>query len=279
MVRLVRDAPLAYLAWDPAPSAVPRGTVVLLHGVGGGRESWGDALSGTGEALAQAGFHVAAADLPGYGDSPRIDPYDLPGMARAVRALIDHLGPGPAAVVGHSMGGMVAQELMAQELSTPGPQRVAALVLMATSPAFGRPGGAWQQQFLTQRLAPLDAGLGMARLAPGLVAGMAAPGAPHDAVARAALLMASVPEATYRVALAAIAGFDRRDTLAALRLPVLCLSGEHDRNAPPGVMEQMAARIPGAEYRCIPGLGHLAQMEAPQAVNPVLVDFLQRRFE
>jgi 3-oxoadipate enol-lactonase len=274
MVRLVRDAPLAHLAWDPAPSVAARGTVVLLHGVGGGRESWGDALSGTGEALAQAGFRVAAADLPGYGDSPRIDPYDLPHMAQAVVALIDHLGPGPVALVGHSMGGMVAQELMARA-----PQRVAALVLMATSPAFGRPGGAWQQQFLAQRLAPLDAGLGMARLAPGLVAGMAAPGAPHDAVARAALLMASVPEATYRVALAAIAGFDRRDTLAALRLPVLCLAGEHDRNAPPAVMEQMAARIPGAEYRCVPGLGHLAQMEAPQSVNPVLVDFLQRRYE
>jgi len=173
---------------------------------------------------------------------------------------------------------MVAQELMALDLVTRAPRHVSALVLMATSPAFGRPGGAWQQQFLAQRLAPLDAGRGMARLAPGLVAGMAAPGAPHDAVARAALLMASVPEATYRVALAAIAGFDRRATLADLRLPVLCLAGEHDRNAPPGVMEQMAARIADAEYRCIPGLGHLAQMEAPQAVNPVLVDFLQRRF-
>lgn len=274
MVRLVRDAPLAHLWWEPAPSAGPARTVVLLHGVGGGRESWGDALSGTGAALAQAGFRVAAVDLPGYGDSPPVEPYDLPHMARAVAALIDRLGPEPVALVGHSMGGMVAQELMARA-----PDRVAALVLMATSPAFGRPGGAWQQQFLAQRLAPLDAGLGMARLAPGLVAGMAAPGAPHDAVARAALLMASVPEATYRVALAAIAGFDRRDTLAALNLPVLCLAGEHDRNAPPAVMEQMAARIPGAEYRCIPGLGHLAHMEAPQAVNPVLVEFLQRRFQ
>jgi len=274
MVRLVRDAPLAHLAWEPAPSTAARGVVVLLHGVGGGRESWGDALSGTGDALARAGFRVVAADLPGYGDSPRIDPYDLPGMARAVRTLVDHLGPGPVALVGHSMGGMVAQELMAQS-----PERVAALVLMATSPAFGRPGGAWQQQFLAQRLAPLDAGLGMARLAPGLVAGMAAPGAPHDAVARAALLMASVPEATYRVALAAIAGFDRRALLADLRLPVLCLAGEHDRNAPPGVMEQMAARIAGAQYLCIPGLGHLAHMESPLAVNSALVEFLLRRYE
>jgi pimeloyl-ACP methyl ester carboxylesterase len=86
-----------------------------------------------------------------------------------------------------------------------------------------------------------------------------------------------VPEATYRRALAAIAGFDRRELLADLRLPVLCLAGSEDRNAPPAVMRQMAARIAGAEYRELPGVGHLAHMEAPQAVNAALIDFLQRR--
>jgi 3-oxoadipate enol-lactonase len=263
------DAPLAYARWGRGQRKV-----VLLHGVGGGRASWGDALSGTAAAVAQAGFSALALDLPGYGDSATIEPYDLRGMAHAVLALIDSLGPAPVALVGHSMGGMVAQELMAWA-----PQRVAALVLSGTSPAFGKRDGAWQHEFLAQRLAPLDAGMGMAKLAPGLVLGMAAAGAPHDAVARAALLMASVPEPTYRKALAAIAGFDRRELLADLRLPVLCLAGAEDRNAPPAVMQQMALRIAGAEYRCLAGVGHLSHMEAPQAVNPVLVDFLQRRFQ
>jgi 3-oxoadipate enol-lactonase len=265
---------LAHLSWGDESAR----TVVLLHGVGGGRESWGDALSGTGAAIAQAGFRAIAVDLPGYGDSPTIEPYDLRGMAMAVVALIDRLGnhvsERSVALVGHSMGGMVAQELMAWA-----PQRVRALLLTGTSPAFGRKDGAWQQEFLAQRLAPLDAGQGMARLAPGLALGMAAPRAPHDAVARAALLMASVPEATYRQALAAIAGFDRRELLADLKLPVLCLAGAEDRNAPPAVMQQMAARIACAEYVCLPGVGHLSHMEAPQAVNPVLVDFLQRHFQ
>lgn len=248
--------------------------VLLLHGIGGGLALWGDEGSATLQALATSGVRAVALDLPGYGGSAAQGPPTLADMVDAVVAVARLMGARRLALVGHSMGGMVAQELMAQA-----PERVAALVLMATSPAFGRPGGAWQQQFLAQRLAPLDAGLGMARLAPGLVAGMAAPGAPHDAVARAALLMASVPEATYRVALAAIAGFDRRALLADLRLPVLCLAGEHDRNAPPGVMEQMAARIAGAQYLCIPGLGHLAHMESPLAVNSALVEFLLRRYE
>ena len=266
--RLVLDPPLAHLRWEGGARSV-----VLLHGVGGGRESWGDVLSGTGLAIARAGYRTVAVDLPGYGDSPAVTPYDLHHVALAVAALIDRLGPEPVAVVGHSLGGMVAQELMAHA-----PQRVAALLLTGTTPSFGKPEGAWQQEFLDQRLAPLDAGRGMAGLAPGLVRGMAAAAAPHDAVARATLLMAGVPEATYRMALAALAGFDRREGLADLRLPVLCLAGGEDRNAPPAVMQRMAARIAGAEYRCLPGVGHLSHMEAPQAVNPVLVDFLQRRY-
>jgi pimeloyl-ACP methyl ester carboxylesterase len=105
---------------------------------------------------------------------------------------------------------------------------------------------------------------------------MASPRAPHDAVARAAVLMSAVPEATYRAALGAIVGFDRREALVNLRLPVLCLAGADDRNAPPAVMEQMAQRIPLAEYRCLPAVGHLSHMEAPEAVNAALIDFLCR---
>ena len=266
---LVRNAPLAHLRWD-----APGPPVVLLHGVGGSRESWGDAISGTGRAIAEAGFTAIAADLPGYGDSPSIEPYDMPGLALAVRLLVDWLGTPQVALVGHSMGGMAAQELMARS-----PERVGALLLIGTSPSFGRTDGAWQRKFLAQRMAPLDAGKGMASLAPGLVKGMASRHAAHDAVARAAVLMSAVPEATYRKALASIVGFDRREALADLRVPVLCLVGADDRNAPPAVMKQMASRIAGAEYRELPGVGHLAHMEAPQPVNAALVDFLQRHLQ
>ena len=265
---LLHGAPLAYLRWGDG-----RRAAVLLHGVGGGCEAWGDSLSGTGSALAEAGYSAFALDLPGYGRSPLIQPYSMAGLAAAVIATIDALGLAPCALVGHSMGGMVAQEVMAIA-----PDRVGALVLSGTSAAFGRPGGAWQAEFLGQRLAPLDAGVGMAALAPGLALGMASPLALHDAVARAAILMSGVPEGTYRLALQAIVGFDRRELLGELRLPVLCLAGEHDRNAPAAVMQQMAARIAGAEYQCLAGVGHLANMEAPAPFNRALLAFLRRRF-
>jgi 3-oxoadipate enol-lactonase len=267
---LVTDSPLAYQYWGDLQAS--ERLVVLLHGVGGSRDSWSDALSGTGRALAEAGFCAVAVDLPGYGHSPLPPHCDMQGMTTLVLETLWALPrycAAKVALVGHSMGGMVALDLIAGA-----PQEVDAMVLIATSPAFGKPDGAWQQEYLAQRLSPLDAGRGMAKLAPGLVKGMASANAAHDVVARAALLMSAVPEATYRSALHAIVGFDRRAALPEIRVPVLCLAGGDDRNAPPAVMSAMAARIEGAKYRCLPGVGHLAHMEAPKLINPMLVSFL-----
>ena len=90
--------------------------------------------------------------------------------------------------------------------------------------------------------------------------------------------MARVPEATYRIALRAIAGFDRREALTALRVPTLMLAAEHDRTAPPDVMQRMATKVSGAEYICLPGAGHIVNVEAPAAFNAAVVSFLQRHF-
>ncbi|MBL8348882.1 MAG: alpha/beta fold hydrolase [Burkholderiaceae bacterium] len=266
---LVTDAPLAHLRWSPAAGAPARPPVLLLHGIGGGREAWGQAGSGTGRALADAGFSVLALDFPGYGLSPAIAPFDLAGLARSVIALIDWVGAGPAVLVGHSMGGMVAQELAALA-----PGRIAGLVLASTSPAFGKPGGDWQRGFLQSRFAPLDAGLGMAGLAARLVPAMVAPGTAAAAVATAQALMAGVPEATYRAAVTALVEFDRRANLPAVRVPTLVITGEHDATAPPEVSRRMAERIPGAACRIVPGAGHLLNLEQPQAFNAALLAHL-----
>ena len=263
------------------PAALDAGTsdtvVFLLHGVGGGKEAWPDTM----KALVEKGFRAVAWDMPGYGASPGITPYDNAGLARALERLIDatsaesdNAGARRNILLGHSMGGMIAQEAMALF-----PQKIHGLILSGTSPAFGKPGGQWQQQFLQSRFAPLDAGRGMAGLAPELARGMMAPDASDEAVARAAAIMARVPEATYRAALAAIVSFNRLDNLANIRVPTFCFSGEHDKNAAPFVMEKMAARIPGAEYQCLAGAGHIANLEKPAEFNAAVLDFLQRRFD
>ena len=248
--------------------------VLLLHGVGGSRAIWGEGDDALPAALARAGYRAAAMDFPGYGDAPGAPTLDA--MVDATAAAIDELrgrGSERAVLVGHSMGGMVAQELVARA-----PQRVAGLVLACTSASFGRADGAWQAQFLADRLAPLDAGLGMAGMAAQLVPGLVSPRADPQAVPRAAAVMSRVPEAAYRVALRAIAGFDRREALARIAVPTLLLAAEHDRTAPPEVMQRMAARIAASEFVCLPDAGHIANVEAPQAFEVAVLGFVHSHF-
>ena len=90
--------------------------------------------------------------------------------------------------------------------------------------------------------------------------------------------MSGVPEATYRAALSAIVSFNRLDNLANINVPTLCLACELDKNAAPSVMEKMAARITTAEYACLPGVGHLGNMERADAFNTAILTFLTRHF-
>ena len=243
--------------------------VVMLHGVGGGAAAWAPQL----EAIANAGYLAVAWDAPGYGASAPIEPYDMVGLARSLERLLDALPVRRRVLMGHSMGGMVAQEGVAAF-----PQKVDGLVLSATSPAFGKADGAWQQEFLAKRLGPLDAGRTMAELAPALVAAMVGPDAEPAGVKVATEAMARVPGATYRKALHALVRFDRRDALTSIRVPTLVIAGERDANAPAAVMEKMAARIPGAEYHALTGCGHLANLERPRWFNDVVLAWLGRHF-
>lgn len=255
------------------PATLERGSgataVFLLHGVGGGKQVWHENL----DAIAAAGYRAIAWDMPGYGESATLEPYTVRSLADVLRSLIDHAGADRSLVLGHSMGGMVAQELVALA-----PARVHGLILSGTSPAFGRPDGNWQRQFLQDRFAPLDAGQTMAQLAAQLVPTMMAPDADPQALQRARDVMAAVPQASYRAALQAIVAFNRMPELTRIAVPALCLAGEHDRNASPAVMRRMADAIPGAHYLCLGAVGHLANMERPAHFNAAVLQFLQAHF-
>ena len=69
--------------------------------------------------------------------------------------------------------------------------------------------------------------------------------------------------------------FDERAYLARIAIPVLCMAGEADNNAPPGVVERMARKIPGARYVSLPGVGHLPNLEAPLAFDAEVLEFLE----
>lgn len=245
-------------------------TVLMLHGIGGGHVAFAPQV----ETLAGAGYRAVAWDMPGYGHSAPIEPYTFKGLAQSCIDLIDALQCEHVVLVGHSMGGMVAQEVVARR-----PERVSRLVLSATSAAFGkrtdgRSAEAWAQQFIAQRTAPLDAGQTMADVARKLVPQMVGPGSLPEGARLAEHCMAGVPAATYRRALDCLVTFDRQAALAGIGVPTLLIGGEFDRVAAPSVMKQMAAAIPRARYVELPGVGHLTNLEAPDEFDAALLGFL-----
>ena len=241
----------------------------LLHGVGGGKEIWAP----NAQALADAGYRVIAWDAPGYGDSAVVEPYDMKQVAMALRQLIAHVGARRVILLGHSMGGMIAQEAYAHF-----PALIDGLILSATTAAFGKPGGDWQQEFLRARFAPLDAGRDMASLAGELVEGLVAAGSSDAVKSAMTSVMARITVPTYRLAVTAVAAFDQRGNLGNIKVPTLVLAGELDKTAAPAVMERMSARIPNAQYRQLPGVGHVANVERPADFNAACIDFLKQHF-
>ncbi len=249
----------------PARAAAGSGrTLLFLHGIGGNRDSFAAQLAHFG-----ARWRALAWDMPGYGASPAQTPLTFAALAESVAALLDAECARRAVLVGHSLGGMIAQETAARF-----PDRIMALVLFATSAAFGGRDGEFKRAFLAERLAPLERGQTPAQIAPGLIGAMLGAAAPRGARDAAIASMAAIAPAAYRAALECIVTFDRAADLARIDRPTLVLAAEHDRLAPPATMQRMAARIPGAAYRCLAGVGHLANLEAPAAFNAAIDEFL-----
>ncbi|WP_353192940.1 alpha/beta hydrolase [Pandoraea pnomenusa] len=250
-------------------------TLVLLHGIGGNADVWPAQF----ETFVPGGYRVVAWDMPGYGQSAMPGEPTMAALADSLRALLDSLGPSRFVLVGHSMGGMVAQELMAR--GEPFTHDIAGLVLCGTSPAFGKPDGDFQREFVRQRTAPLDAGKTLREMAEAIVPGML--GAPDDttrakAHALAVDAMGALTPDAYRAALRALVGFEQRAALGRLAVPVLLVAGEHDTNAPPKVMARMADAITDSRarvrYVCLSGAGHLMNLTHPAAFDAEVRAFL-----
>ena len=239
--------------------------VIFLHGIGGSGRMFAPQVA----SFASAGYYPVALDLPGYGDRTPVEAMSFEALAEDVEFTITQNALEKPVLLGNSMGGMVVQTMLRRR-----PDDYRAAVLSCTSPAFGNPAGDFQKKFVADRLAPLEAGRTMADIAPDAAAGLMGPNADPAGKALFIEQYALTPESTYRAAVQCLVTFDERANLPAIKVPVLCLATEHDRNAPPPVLEKMAAKIPGARYVCLPGLGHMPNLEAPQAFDATIFNFL-----
>jgi 3-oxoadipate enol-lactonase len=239
--------------------------LVFLHGIGGAARAWRGQLDAFGDR-----YRAIAWDMPGYGGSAALPAVSISALADALQDFLLQVGATNPILVGHSIGGMIVQQLLSKS-----PDIAAAIVLAQTSPAFGKPDGDWQKSFIAARLGPLDRGETLASLAPSLVRELVGDDPDASGIQLARDCMAAVPEATYRATMLALMGFDLRHALRNIAVPTLVLSGSKDNNAPAPMMAKMASYIPSARYVEIEGAGHLVNLERAGAFNAALDQFLE----
>jgi 3-oxoadipate enol-lactonase len=256
-----RDGRFCYeAAGDPSSP-----TLVFLHGIGGAARAWRGQLETFSDR-----YRAMAWDMPGYGGSAPLPSVSIAALADALQDFLQQVDATKPILVGHSIGGMIVQQLLAKS-----PHIAGAVVLAQTSPAFGKPDGDWQKSFIDARLGPLDRGETLATLAPTLVKELVGDDPDVSGMEIARDCMACVPDTTYRATMLALMGFDLRNALKKIAVPTLVLSGSKDNNAPAPMMAKMASYIPSATFVELDGVGHLANLERPGAFNAALDSFLK----
>ncbi|MEO1331253.1 MAG: alpha/beta hydrolase [Pseudomonadota bacterium] len=187
--------------------------------------------------------------------------------AMAERMLSEH--EGPLALVGLSMGGMIAMEALRLA-----PERILGAALLDTNPYAPRePELRWRVKAVADARAQ---GLG-AYLDVFMANFWAhAPERTADLATEVAGMMGAIPFDVFeRQAAALSARQTMTEAVAAYLGPLAVIWGAEDRLTPPKVHQEIAA-VPTAVATEIPDCGHLATLEAPEAVNAALVDWLDR---
>ena len=240
--------------------------LVFLHGIGGAARGWRNQLQFFSDR-----YRAVAWDMPGYGGSVPLQAVSIASLAAALKDFLKAAGANKPVIVGHSIGGMIVQQLLANE-----PQIASAVVLAQTSPAFGKAGGEWQKTFIETRLGPLDRGESVASMAPRLVQELVGENPDPAGVALACDCMAAVSSDTYRAMMMSMIGFDMRGALKEISVPTLLLSGTKDNNSPAPMVKKTATFVPGSTYVELEGVGHLANLERPAEFNEAIANFLFR---
>lgn len=229
--------------------------VLLLPGLASDAALW----RAQTQALARAGHESVVTDVHAR----------HPSLAQMAQALLAEQ-PGPLVLAGTSMGGILALEVWRQA-----PQRVAGLALLGTSARADTPE---VRQLRTEAIALFESGR-MAEVLQANLAFVFHPGNQGDAAMVSdyfEMVGRAGPAQLVAQNRALMAREDRRGELQAIGVPVLVACGADDLLTPPECSREIAAAVPGAVLEVLPQCGHLLTWEQPEAVNRLLLDWLDR---
>lgn len=248
--------------------------IVLISGLGYSLWQWHRMVP-----LLAEHFQVITFDNRGVGQSDKpAGPYTAQMLAADTAGLLDALGIDQAVVMGHSMGGFIAQA-MALEF----PHKVQKLILCSTN--FGGPRHIPVTPDAMKVLTDMSSDP-LTRFKNGLAVStapgwpeknpemiqswvewrIANPIEPAAYQSQLAVGMGLLPEA---------AAFENK--LHRIHVPTLILFGEHDKVVPPDNASLLAARIAESEIVILPDAGHFFPIEIPEAASRAVVEFTNRR--
>jgi 3-oxoadipate enol-lactonase len=251
------------LAYDDQGSGP---VVVLLHGFPLCRQMWQPQIP----ALTDAGYRVITPDLRGFGESEAPDgPYSMSDYADDVMGLLDHLGVERAVVGGMSMGGYVLLNLLERYA-----QRLTAAAFLVTRAAGDDEAGAAKRTKLAHA-AREEGAQPVAEVFSGLLFAPDTPRLRPELVAQVEGWMLATEVRGLAGGLLAMR--DRRDysnALGTFGLPALVVGAKLDRAIPLEHSQALHEGLPNSRLCVVPGAGHLANLEAPEAFNRCLLEFL-----
>jgi 3-oxoadipate enol-lactonase len=241
-------------------------SIVFLHGHPFSRAMWAAQLAELSDE-----FRVIAPDLPGYGESPAVaGTLPMRAIADTVVELLDALGVERSTMVGLSMGGLVAMEL-----GLGYPERVAGLVLAATTAA---PSTEEEGERRRASAADIEAN-GMLPHTVEMLPRLFGPVASRDPTITVPIVTTMLETDPAGPAASLRGRAERPDyerLLPDLRPPALVIAGDHDAYSTQEVTDQLVAALPEPEVSILPGVGHFPNLEAPEAFDAAVRAFARR---
>jgi pimeloyl-ACP methyl ester carboxylesterase len=250
--------PLSRPVYDRRPGTGP--TLVLLHYWGGSSRTWDPViqrLPGRDALTIDARGWSRSCELPG--------PFTLEQQAADVGAVLAEAGVSDYVLVGHSMGGKVAQLVAAER-----PAGLRGLVLVAPAPA--RPAPTITPEYQMQLAHAYDDAASRAFARDEVLTATALPDPLKAQVERDSA--AAAGPARLEWPLHGIAE-DVSARAQAIAVPALVVAGEHDRVEPPALLrENLLPYLASAEFAVVPGSGHLLPLEAPDDLSAHIERFV-----